>query len=312
MIDWGNCRDINLGKSTTPVASLWFAAPEYLMKEKGAARDPRIDIYSVGALMYYWVLGKREGHSPDVKSDKLKNVSKSYAKIMRKALNKDPGKRYQKAETMLQDVENALSELENKSENSENEIENPQQERKISKWVLGGIAAIIVIFFLTGGLQDLNFKNEWTGFSHIYDITSEGYTIDGKNVNETGVKTKIASDVIKETMSDNIPKEISLDEEYSFEFIINSKEKPESVSVHIGKGSIILSDTDVDYAKEKIKIKFPWEFPSSLNGGTFYNVGDSIRIRIVIKYKSQNVDGSIHYEERYFDNNTLTLVKSNK
>ena len=57
--------------------------------------------------------------------------------------------------------------------------------------------------------------------------------------------------------------------------------------------------------KNVVNIEFSWTFDS-----TNYASGDKIRVRMVLKYKTNNADGSAHYEELYLDKTTLVLTES--
>lgn len=139
LIDWGTTKIFNQMTTTSAGYKDKYIAPERLDETAGGAaeRDPRADIYSVGVVLYYWANNcslkdkstKERTLSPDY--GRLRHVSDAYFRIMKKALNNDPGKRYQRVEIMLQDVENALAEIEQNA-NKASKKEPPLQKKKIS------------------------------------------------------------------------------------------------------------------------------------------------------------------------------------
>lgn len=184
----------------------------------------------------------------------------------------------------------------------------PQRGSKKKIWIPLCIIAVILICILAFGASKLLApKDNWTGFIHRYDLTSEGMYADGKGADETGEKFKIDSDTIKVIIEDNIPQELPLDKEYPFEFSIASAEKPTSVMVIVGKGG---GGADFDYIDGGngtgiVNINIPWDF-----GKAYYSAGDKIRFRIMIEYKTENADGSAHYEKWYLDKTALTLTEN--
>ena len=181
-----------------------------------------------------------------------------------------------------------------------------QKKNKKKIWIpLGSIAVILICILAFGASKLLAPKDNWTGFIHRYDLTSEGMYADGKGADETGEKFKIDSDTIKVIIEDNIPQELPLDKEYPFEFSIASAEKPTSVMVLAGKGG---GSVDFDYVDggngtSTVNINLPLDFEK-----VYYSAGDKIRFRIVIEYKTENADGSAHYEQWYLDKTALTLT----
>ena len=97
-----------------PVGTLPYMAPEQL---EGAPVDARCDIYSAGAVLYQMCCGKRPFPHPDARQlthailneppippTKIAPVSRNLEAIILKALQKDPGKRYQSADELLADL----------------------------------------------------------------------------------------------------------------------------------------------------------------------------------------------------------------
>ncbi len=124
LIDWGIAKIFK--QATTIIGHAFsdaYIAPErayyYVgIRESNSDRDPRSDIYSIGVVLYYWANdcdltptspvhgdtdcdGERK-YINILKPDytKLKKGSDGYIKIMKRALNKDPEKRFQSASEM--------------------------------------------------------------------------------------------------------------------------------------------------------------------------------------------------------------------
>ena len=206
-----------------------------------------------------------------------------------------------------------------KDEEAEDCIEDVEQEKplvktKTRKKTLLYVGMVLAVFVALLGFKIANnimSKDNWTGFSHVYNVTAEGKYADGKSEDETGEKFEIDSETIKMALEDNIPKKLPLDQEYNFEFTIYSPDMPESIMVLAGKGGGYVNFEYISCAEETSKayIKFPWEFQSNLNGETLYSPGEKIRFRIVVEYRTKNDDGSTRYEKIYLDKTALTLTK---
>ena len=195
-------------------------------------------------------------------------------------------------------------------ENKVIKTEVSKKENKKFKWAFLGIVAVVLVSLLAfGASQLLSSHTMWSGFVHTYETVYDGFGTryaDGKSYEETGGKKEI--DVGELSIKDNIPTELSLDAEYTFEFYINSEERPDNVSILLGQqGSG--GTCNFDYTDGKIHIKFPWEFKSYHNGNEFHRSGDEIRIRIVLEYITKDENGSTRYRKIYLDNSTLVLTE---
>jgi serine/threonine-protein kinase len=115
-----------LGNTTVPDSEsrafrgkLSYAAPEYV---RGEGLDARIDLFAVGVILWEMLVGKRlfHGHSDEEKmrallelpipppSSQRPAVSEALDRIVMKALERDPARRYQSAAAMVEDLEEVV------------------------------------------------------------------------------------------------------------------------------------------------------------------------------------------------------------
>jgi hypothetical protein len=110
--DYGLTKAISTGardSQTVMIGSLKYMAPEV-----GAGRyDRSIDIYALGVLLYEMLTGQVPflGSSPAeilmkhmTAAPDLTNIEEPFARVIRKALAKDPAERYQSVQEMVEDV----------------------------------------------------------------------------------------------------------------------------------------------------------------------------------------------------------------
>jgi serine/threonine-protein kinase len=100
---------------------LSYAAPEYV---RGDGLDARIDLFALGVILWEMLVGKRlfHGHSDEEKMRALLEmpipspsslrpaISESLDRIVMKALERDPVRRYQSAAAMVEDLEEVVLE----------------------------------------------------------------------------------------------------------------------------------------------------------------------------------------------------------
>ena len=127
LIDWGATKVFEQTTTALPVYSRGYIAPEranYYLRigslKANADRDVRSDIYSLGAVMYYWAnccsmtplitLNGKDASieilSPEY--ERLKRGSDVYRKIMMTALHKKPEMRYSSASKMKNAIEECV------------------------------------------------------------------------------------------------------------------------------------------------------------------------------------------------------------
>jgi serine/threonine-protein kinase len=110
--------EARFGGATSRSGTPQFAAPEQLLGERV---DPRADIYSLGAVAYYALLGKPpfEGPTPeailarqttdtlpDVRQER-KDVSRELEEVLRRALRSEPGARFNTAQAFREALRDA-------------------------------------------------------------------------------------------------------------------------------------------------------------------------------------------------------------
>jgi serine/threonine-protein kinase len=124
LIDFGLAR--LWGESPLTAAGACFGSPSYMAPERllGRYYDGRADIYSTGILLYELLAGSRpfSGDDPlDIAQQQVRrpapplaahgvHVGPALARILDRALAKDPARRYADAESMLGAVDQAIAE----------------------------------------------------------------------------------------------------------------------------------------------------------------------------------------------------------
>nr|WP_272899174.1 serine/threonine-protein kinase [Caldalkalibacillus salinus] len=117
LIDFGTARWYQHGKKedTIPLGTVGFAAPEQF---EGNQSDPRTDIYSLGAMMYYLLTQGQYIHQQDNRTTLTLNrlmsgtLNKSkLASIIKKATRTNPENRYQSASEMQEELQSCVDDL---------------------------------------------------------------------------------------------------------------------------------------------------------------------------------------------------------
>ena len=126
LADLGLAREIDAGAVSVTQTGTVLGTPNYMSPEQARGDkgiDGRTDIYSLGATFYHMVVGQPPyagGSLYDVVAKHMSapvpdahevngSVSTSAAAIIRKAMAKDPAKRYPDAGAMLKDIEQAMA-----------------------------------------------------------------------------------------------------------------------------------------------------------------------------------------------------------
>ncbi len=121
LIDFGIAGDTSSRRLTYANFTTALGTPDYISPEqvKGKRGDGRSDIYSMGVILYEMLTGKLPFHGPTplaAMNDRLLNhpvpprvadpsVSPQMQEIVYRALERDPGNRYPRAEEFLRDLE---------------------------------------------------------------------------------------------------------------------------------------------------------------------------------------------------------------
>ena len=118
-IEWGP----DLTKTATIMGTVAYMSPE---QAKGEAVDHRTDIWSFGAMLYEWLTGERPFKShpdqaaiyeilheePQPITSLRRDLPLELEEIVKKSLEKDPVKRYQKMRDILADLESLRKKIE--------------------------------------------------------------------------------------------------------------------------------------------------------------------------------------------------------
>jgi serine/threonine-protein kinase len=114
LIDFGIARYFKAGRTedTYIYGTPGYAAPE----QYGLGQtDIRSDVFSLGATLHHCLTGRDPSTDPSAFPDPMllnRGLSRGTARIVRKALEQDPDRRYQSAHAMKQAVQSALRNLE--------------------------------------------------------------------------------------------------------------------------------------------------------------------------------------------------------
>ena len=137
--------DARLSQSGAPLGSLWYMSPEQV---QGSPSDARSDIYSLGAVLYELVAGKKPfdgesafaimadqvGKSPEPPIEVDPAVPQGLSEALLRALQKDPDQRFQSA----QEFQRAVTRI-------QNSVNTPEPgSRPIARRRAFGLAAAVV------------------------------------------------------------------------------------------------------------------------------------------------------------------------
>jgi len=144
--------DARLSQTGAPLGSLWYMSPEQV---RGSASDARSDIYSLGAVLYELVSGKKPfdgesafeimadqvGKPPEPPIEVDPNVPQTLNAALLRALEKDPDRRFQTAAEFQQTVTRLQS-----SVKSPETASRPWVARSRAVW---GAAAFVCLALIT-------------------------------------------------------------------------------------------------------------------------------------------------------------------
>lgn len=328
LIDWGATKIFNQASSTTAAFTEGYVAPErakqyiYGKTEKlSADRDPRSDLYSVGALLYYWAnkckMVPLTAYSGDngainVLSPQyvnIKKVSELYLFIMKRALNKDPEKRFQSAEEML-------SKLNDKTNHIKKE-KPVKKKKKKSMFIL--LLLVICCLAIVGNLGKNGFDigeyiskfnssddENKAGIDKIQDTISENIVWEqfikrsyGNSNDEETISSADAQN--KLSVGSTLPNEITHGRTKEIEFSLKTSSTPKAISV-IGlndRNTLSLYDiTDEDVVNGEISFNYTLdaEIDDVAEPGMY-------RLRLCVKYEDNlgANDAEKIYEGYYLD-----------
>ncbi len=119
--DFGLVKSADVEKDLGISRSMLMGTPHYMAPEQfeGVAPDPRVDIYALGITLFEMVTGKKpfdgktafkimEAHlrkEPPRPETIVKDIHPELSRVILKALEKEPDKRYQSAEELIEDLE---------------------------------------------------------------------------------------------------------------------------------------------------------------------------------------------------------------
>jgi serine/threonine-protein kinase len=110
LIDFGISRlEKGTGQDTVRLGTIGFAAPELLARGR---TDPRSDLYSLGAVLFYLLSGGRHPAAlARPAAEELENVPFGLRQIVGKLLEPDPDRRYSDAESVKTALQAVMAEL---------------------------------------------------------------------------------------------------------------------------------------------------------------------------------------------------------
>jgi len=105
LIDFGIARDYKNGQNsdTVQIGTIGFAAPEQFQL---AQTDPRSDLYTLGATMYYLLSGGRYYYAEQVPLSRFRDdLPERFVRLVDRLLRSRPEERYQSAEEVRRELE---------------------------------------------------------------------------------------------------------------------------------------------------------------------------------------------------------------
>jgi serine/threonine-protein kinase len=153
--------DARLSQSGAPLGSLWYMSPEQV---RGSTSDARSDIYSLGAVLYELVSGKKPfdgesafaimadqvGKSPAPPIEVDPAVPEALSAALLRALEKDPDQRFQTA----QEFQQAVTRIQSSVSTSQT-----QSRSSIARYRVFWLATAIICLVLIGAV--IMFASRW-------------------------------------------------------------------------------------------------------------------------------------------------------
>lgn len=328
LIDWGATKIFNQASSTTAAFTEGYVAPErakqyiYGKTEKlSADRDPRSDLYSVGALLYYWAnkckmvpLTAYSGDNGAInvlspQYGNIKKVPELYLFIMKRALNKDPEKRFQSAEEMLFKLTDKTNHIKK---------DKPVKKKK-KRPVLIFLLLVICCLVIAGNLGENGFDiGEYISKFNSSDVENKvgiekiRDTISDNIVWEQFIKRSYGNSNDEETISSadaqnklsvgsTLPNEIIHGKTKEIKFSLKTSSIPKEISVIGLNDRNILSLYDITY-KDVVNGEISFNYTLDAEKDAVAELG-KYRLRLCVKYEdnlSEN-DSEKKYERYYLD-----------
>ncbi|GEM_PF-1404261 len=182
--DFGLVKSADVEKDLGLSRSMLMGTPHYMAPEQfeGAPPDPRVDIYALGVTFYELVTGKRpfegktafkvmEAHlrrKPPRPEDVVSEIHPEISRIILKMLEKEPEKRYQSMDELIEDLNRAEQILTGKK----------PEGKKVSAGLFVGIAVVAaaVVVGLVFYLRHRQWQefveqgmNKWLGVARLVD-----------------------------------------------------------------------------------------------------------------------------------------------
>ncbi|MCG8598698.1 MAG: bifunctional serine/threonine-protein kinase/formylglycine-generating enzyme family protein [Verrucomicrobiales bacterium] len=147
----GKTEREELGLTMTGVAmgTPHYIAPEQL--DEGAAVDQRADIYSLGIMFYEMLTGEIPRGAVKSPSEKLKSIDVRIDGVVFKAMESDPGERYQSATDLRSDVDGIRTPVAPPADSSPDHPETapPSPRKRVNRGAVTALIAIPVLLAVT-------------------------------------------------------------------------------------------------------------------------------------------------------------------
>ncbi len=128
LLDFGIAKEMNNAQNTTIAGTPLFIAPEQLLGQKSSVET---DIFSLGVTFYFMITGQMNISKP---ASQLVNVPSSVDRIIWKAIDNDPRKRYHSAKEFKNALDKVLQyywkHLQQKGRREQLNIHQTQQQRQ--------------------------------------------------------------------------------------------------------------------------------------------------------------------------------------